>query len=54
MNEVVDPVCGMTVDPQEAVGHVEHRGETYYFCSESCVERFRRIHRRFWTAARRG
>ena len=39
--EVLDPVCGMTISPDEAVGHVEHAGQTYYFCSESCVEQFR-------------
>jgi Cu+-exporting ATPase len=39
--EVVDPVCGMTITPEDAVGHVEHRGQTYYFCAESCLERFR-------------
>ena len=38
--EVVDPVCGMTIAPSDAVGHVEHRGHTYYFCHESCLERF--------------
>jgi Cu+-exporting ATPase len=41
MAEVVDPVCGMTIDTQDAVGHLEHRGNTYYFCAESCLERFR-------------
>ncbi len=34
-----DPVCGMTVDVTtsyaEAVG-----GDTYYFCSENCRQRF--------------
>ncbi len=39
--EVLDPVCGMTITPESAVGHVEHRGKTYYFCNESCLERFR-------------
>ena len=39
--EVLDPVCGMTITPESAVGHVEHQGETYYFCNESCLERFR-------------
>jgi Cu+-exporting ATPase len=38
---VVDPVCGMTVNPADAVGHVEHAGMTYYFCSQSCLDRFR-------------
>ncbi len=31
----------MTITPEDAVGHVEHRGQTYYFCAESCLERFR-------------
>ena len=39
--EVVDPVCGMTISPDDAVGHLEHRGQTYYFCIESCLEQFR-------------
>jgi P-type Cu+ transporter len=38
--EVVDPVCGMTIDPADAVGHVDHDGQTYYFCAQSCLERF--------------
>jgi Cu+-exporting ATPase len=38
--EVVDPVCGMTITPADAVGQVEHRGQTYYFCSESCLDQF--------------
>jgi Cu+-exporting ATPase len=38
--EVIDPVCGMSITPSDAVGHVEHRGHTYYFCNPSCLERF--------------
>ena len=37
---VVDPVCGMTVDPADAAGSAELAGQTYYFCSRSCLERF--------------
>ena len=37
----VDPVCGMTVDPADAAGSFEYRGQTYYFCNPSCFERFR-------------
>ena len=37
-----DPICGMQVDPQQAAGRVEHGGETYYFCSTHCTERFRK------------
>jgi Cu+-exporting ATPase len=33
--------------PDEAVGHLEHRGQTYYFCNESCLEQFRDDPERF-------
>ena len=39
--EVLDPVCGMTISPDDAVGHVKYEGHTYYFCSESCLEKFK-------------
>jgi Cu+-exporting ATPase len=39
--KVVDPVCGMTVDPARAAGHVDYQGQTYYFCGRGCVEKFR-------------
>src|SRR5262252_5459442 len=39
-DKVLDPVCGMMVDPDRAAGHVEHNGKTYYFCSKSCVAKF--------------
>ncbi len=35
-----DPICGMHVDPQDAVATREHRGQTFYFCSPACVEKF--------------
>ncbi len=35
-----DPVCGMQVDPQKAAGQSQHNGQTYYFCSESCKQKF--------------
>src|SRR5471030_1515287 len=37
----VDPVCGMTIEEEESVGTVDHDGVRYYFCAESCLERFR-------------
>ncbi len=40
-HEVIDPVCGMTIDIDRAIGIVEHKGRTYYFCSPSCVEKFK-------------
>src|SRR5450830_1181339 len=37
---VIDPVCGMTVDPHTANHRAEHRGHTYYFCSAGCRTKF--------------
>lgn len=39
--KVIDPVCGMSIDPTSAAGSVEHAGATYYFCSNHCVESFK-------------
>jgi Cu+-exporting ATPase len=39
--EVLDPVCGMTISPDDAVGHVDYNGQTYYFCNQSCLDQFR-------------
>ena len=37
----IDPICGMTVDPATAAGSHDHRGQHYYFCGLSCLERFK-------------
>jgi Cu+-exporting ATPase len=37
---VTDPVCGMSVEPESAAGSYRHEGQTYYFCSKSCLEKF--------------
>lgn len=39
-HEAVDPVCGMTIDPNDAAGTVDHNAKTYYFCNPSCVAKF--------------
>ena len=44
---VKDPVCGMDVVPETAAGSVDHDGQTYYFCSRHCVEKFRADPARF-------
>jgi len=41
MVKVKDPVCGMDVDPASAAGTEEYAGQTYSFCSQACLERFR-------------
>jgi P-type Cu+ transporter len=35
-----DPVCGMSVDPASAPARRDHAGETYFFCSKRCGEKF--------------
>lgn len=37
--EVIDPVCGMTVDSDKALT-AEHEGGTYYLCSSRCLAAF--------------
>jgi Cu+-exporting ATPase len=37
---VLDPVCGMTVDPAATPHHAEHGGTTYHFCSAGCRGKF--------------
>jgi uncharacterized membrane protein YraQ (UPF0718 family) len=36
----IDPVCGMQVEVANAAAHLEHGGETFWFCSDHCRERF--------------
>ena len=37
---VIDPVCGMEIDPKTAAGKSEYQGKTYYFCSMGCKKSF--------------
>jgi P-type Cu+ transporter len=36
----IDPVCGMSVDPNNAKHQLEHDAQTYYFCSAGCKAKF--------------
>lgn len=36
----VDPVCGMTVEPEKAAGHSEYQGKHFSFCSLGCKKKF--------------
>ncbi|MGI8469991.1 MAG: HAD-IC family P-type ATPase, partial [Pyrinomonadaceae bacterium] len=38
--KIKDPVCGMTISSADAAGTSEYQGETYYFCSPVCKEKF--------------
>lgn len=39
---VVDPVCGMKIKKSEAKATYEYNGNTYYFCMEGCLEKFKK------------
>lgn len=40
----VDPICGMTVAAVPSTLSLLHDGETVYFCSEGCKEKFEAAH----------
>ena len=40
LQPVMDPVCGMTVDPHTAEHRGEHGGRIWYFCSPGCKTKF--------------
>ena len=37
--KVVDPVCGMKIDPRRAIEH-EYQGKIYHFCNPNCETHF--------------
>jgi YHS domain-containing protein len=37
---VKDPVCGMQINESQTAGKSEYRGQTFYFCSPGCKQRF--------------
>src|SRR6266571_3614728 len=41
---VQDPVCGITIDPAWAFATRRLAEETFYFCSQRCVQQFDREH----------
>lgn len=40
MAQVKDPVCGMTINDQDAVATSDYQGQRYYFCSQDCKVEF--------------
>ena len=38
---MIDPICGMNVEPNSAAGSHVHNGQTYYFCSQHCLTKFK-------------
>ena len=40
MSMVIDPICGMRIEADDAAATAEHEGQTYFFCSEGCRDVF--------------
>src|SRR5689334_16023933 len=38
--KVIDPVCGMAVNPETSPHRFDFRGRTYHFCSAGCRAKF--------------
>jgi P-type Cu+ transporter len=38
---MIDPICGMDVEPNNAAGKYIYNGQTYYFCSHHCLAKFK-------------
>ena len=39
-NVLLDPICGMTVDPDHAAAKIEYSGKMWHFCSKGCASKF--------------
>src|SRR5438093_11398029 len=50
---IKDPVCGMAVDSATAKQRRAHGGQTYYFCSQHCAEKFEAAPEKFLQAPAR-
>jgi len=44
--KVVDPVCGMEIDPRRALEH-EYQGKVYHFCGPNCEAHFKQDPEKF-------
>src|ERR1051325_9440859 len=48
---MVDPICGMSVEPEHTAGNYTYNGQTYYFCSQHCLAKFEENPEKFLKAA---
>ena len=47
---MIDPTCGMNVEPDTAAGKHEYNGQTYFFCSHHCMAKFKEAPENFLKA----
>lgn len=52
--DIKDPVCGMTVDQENAAAAAVRAGTTYYFCSTSCRDKFEQAPEKYTGASTQG
>jgi Cu+-exporting ATPase len=38
--KMIDPVCGMEIDPETAAAQTCHEGRKVFFCAEGCRDAF--------------
>lgn len=48
---VIDPVCGMEIDPTSAAAKSDYKGISFYFCAVECQEKFDADPDRYLTGA---
>jgi len=46
-----DPVCRMQVTEDSAKGTAEYSGQTFYFCSQQCADKFNQDPQKYMRAA---
>src|SRR6516165_8252437 len=51
---MTDPICGMIVEPEQAAGSCAYKGQTYYFCSQHCLAKFKEDPDKFLKASPMG
>jgi YHS domain-containing protein len=52
--KMIDPVCGMEVDPSTAATETCHEGMKVYFCAEGCRDAFLANPERYAKPKRKG
>src|SRR6266508_3823074 len=51
---MTDPICGMQVEPSSAAEKYEYNGQTYYFCSQHCLAKFKEDPEKFVNSSTAG
>ena len=51
-NKIVDPVCGMFVDPDKARDTAEYDGKKYFFCCAGCAQKFQASPEKYLSATK--